>query len=140
MCQPRLLRIQCDPFCLCDDGIVNSLTRTAYRVSCLAQEGRGGPLLKGTCDSLSTSLRPNTIQSVFCFTHRVFQDCEKRTLQGKAGLWNSCDTTVRPQNWSDRSDGFVKSFYGFVHSFHLVPLLLVLHSLLPRVFFELVKD
>lgn len=31
-----------------------------------------------------------------------FQDCEKRTLQGKAGLWNSCDTTVRPKNWWHR--------------------------------------
>lgn len=30
----------------------------------------------------------------FCPTNGIFQDCEKRVLQGEAGLWNSCDTAV----------------------------------------------
>lgn len=29
-----------------------------------------------------------------CPTDGIFQDCEKRVLQGEADLWNSCDTTV----------------------------------------------
>eukprot|EP00903_Cladosiphon_okamuranus_P017641 g16248.t1 len=45
-------------------------------------------------------------------TFQKYADCEKRTLQGEAGLWNSCDTTIETGSDKPERIGRTTQYYG----------------------------
>lgn len=49
----------------------------------------------GECYEPLNKAPPPFVEKLIQMLSTLRQDCEKRTLQGDAGLWNSCDTTVR---------------------------------------------